>query len=37
MAKVYGGGLAGRFASSASPHIRIVPLSEDVVLAFHRS
>ncbi len=36
MAKVYGGGLAGRFPSSSSPHIRIVPLSEDVVLAFHR-
>jgi hypothetical protein len=36
MAKVYGGGLAGRFASSSSPHVRVVPLSEDVVLAFSR-
>ena len=36
MAKIYGGGLAGRFASSSSPHIRVVPLSEDVVLTFHR-
>jgi len=36
MVKLYGGGLASKFANSASPHVRLVPLSEDVVLAFHR-
>jgi hypothetical protein len=36
MVKLYGCGLAGRFANSASPHVRLVPLFEDVVLAFHR-
>ena len=36
MVKLYGGALVGRFASSVSPHVRAVPLSEDIVLAFHR-
>ncbi|TFF95144.1 hypothetical protein EU546_03825 [Candidatus Thorarchaeota archaeon] len=36
MVKVYGGGVAGRFEDEISPHIRIVPLSDNVVLTFHK-
>ncbi len=36
MVKVYGGGVAGRFENKISPHIRIVPLSDNVVLTFHK-
>jgi hypothetical protein len=36
MVKVYGGGIAGRFEDEVSPHIRIVPLSDNIVLTFHK-
>jgi hypothetical protein len=36
MVKIYGGGVAGRFHSETSPHVRVVPLSNNVVVTFHR-
>jgi hypothetical protein len=36
MIKVFGAGIANRNAESASPNIRIVPLSESVVLTAHK-
>lgn len=37
MVKVYGAGVAGRFQDEVSPRIRVVPLSDDVVVTFHKS
>jgi hypothetical protein len=36
MIKVFGAGLASRNAEAASPNIRVVPLSESVVITAHR-
>ncbi|MFW9892075.1 MAG: hypothetical protein ACFFFO_07735 [Candidatus Thorarchaeota archaeon] len=36
MVKAYGGSIVDRAAKAQSPHLRIVPLSNDVVLTYHK-
>ncbi|NWF95146.1 MAG: hypothetical protein HXY34_03305 [Candidatus Thorarchaeota archaeon] len=36
MVKVYGGSVVSRVQSATAPHIRLVPLSNNVVLTFHK-
>jgi hypothetical protein len=34
--KVFGGAIIERFPDAESPHVRVIPLSDKVVLTFHR-
>lgn len=36
MFKVYGGSIVGRVDNPVSPHIRIIPLSDNVVVTYHK-
>jgi hypothetical protein len=36
MVKAYGGSIVDRAAKARSPHLRLVPLSNEVVLTYHK-